>query len=162
MPKPRSEKDYRKAKVGDMYATYPFKPGYNVSVNLSVEQEEALNQVLLRYFTVWDGSDPAGLSYPKACQCVMRILTTEEPDFYIRPYRQAQDKIRYIHRAVEQLEKAGIIEKLPKHRNCKCCSSLLALPKPGAPPGILRLAHDLRPLNRITLPSLHGLPNPLE
>jgi len=129
-------------------------PLYNVANNLTPQQAEDLHSMIYnRFKMVWDFSPKDGLSYPKACKCVTPIDTDpEDPRFFVKPYRQSIDKIQYIHKCCELLERAGIIEKLPKGRNCKCCSSLLAVPKPRAPANVLRMAHDHRPLNKKTLP----------
>jgi len=69
--------------LDDLYKTYDFVPKYNVSTHLSAEQVRRLNEVMLPLQAVWDDSDAAGLSYPKASQCVMKIPTVEEPNYYI-------------------------------------------------------------------------------
>ena len=130
-------------------------PMYNMSTQLTPEQRAAAHSGLFDLYDIWYTVMGAndGLCYPKPSKCVIRIPTDpERPEFKIPAYRQDDFKRKYIYDCVKLLHKYDIISLPDAEHLPSCYSSLLAVPKPGAPISVLRMAHDLRALNETTLP----------
>ena len=67
--------------------------------------------------------------------------------------------MKFIYEQVDAGVSAGIFSPCLE---CTCFCPLLAVPKPGAPEGVWRLAQDFRELNKTTVINYFGLPDPMD
>ena len=133
-------------------------PLYNVNTNLTNAEIELVVGEFQKY-DVWDQST-GKLSMPRQSKFTMRIPTNPDvPTHRVEPYSQSTEKLQFTYDQIEGMVSAGQIERC-RHARCYC--PILAVPKPGAAPGVWRLAHDLRAINAITIMDYFGLPDPTD
>ena len=142
------------------YASGDYRPEYKLNANL---QEADIDMIVHAFsgFDVWDVPVGKGdLSMPRRSIFEMRIPTDpEELTHRVDAYKQSDAQEAFLLDQVLKMHKIGILSECD---HCRCYCPALAVNKPGAPPGVWRFAHDLRPVNAKTIMDYFGLPDPCD
>ena len=118
-----------------------------VKNRVSEEDFQRVDFLLRQYQSVWDPTQPL-----RATNLVeMDIDLVDNKPFYLSPYNTSPDGRNYVAKAVNDMEKDGVIQK----SNSPWGSPILLVPKPD---GTWRFCIDFRRLNRNTVTDAYPLP----